>query len=346
MIMRLVSRRVLSALMVVILLIAAVLVLSGAKPNGAGPASGGSSTSSAQPQAPGPARGFAFSPATYDSNGISDFFSKAGQAAGLVEWAGDWNEIGSPGAPATLAQLASQNGLKYMVVVQFFTQSTGQLLRPLNSTNEQHYLSIAASFAKEYKPAYFGVGIEVNVLYEKNATAFQEFVSLFSRAYDDIKSASPTTMVFTVFQLEKMNGLDGGLYGGTNAPNNAEWQLLAQFPMDDVAAFTTYPSLVYHDPADIPLDYYQAIASHTNSTVGFTEVGWHTGYLAGGWGSNESEQAGFVARFFALTQGLDRAFVVWSFLYDQTVAAPFSSMGLFYVNGTAKQAWQTWLTPS
>lgn len=298
-------------------------------------------SSSSTPLAGGFAKGLAFSPATYDATGTSDFFAKAQQAGGIVEWAGDWEQLG--GAPTTISQLAPQNGLGTMVVVQFFSQSTGQLLRPLNSTNEQNYLNLTTSFLGEHKPAYFGVGIEVNILYEEDPADFQSFVSFYSQVYDVAKAASPSTQVFTIFQLEKMNGLNGGLYGGVNDPNSTEWQLLSLFPKDDILAFTSYPGLVYHDPSQIPTDYYSSIASHSNLSVGFTELGWQSGSLGGGWNSNESQQAAFVTRFFDLTTGLNKAFAVWSFLYDQSAPAPFNSMGLLYVNGTAKQAWSSWL---
>jgi hypothetical protein len=339
----LVTRRVAAGIAVAILLVGGLIVLVGQR-SGLTPTATSTSTSpSTLPQGSTSLKGVGFSPASYDSNGISDFFAKAPQAGSIVEWAGDWQEIGGSGGPATVAQIASQHGLKSMIVVQFFTQSTGQLLRPLNSTNEQHYLAITTSFVKQYKPSYFGVGIEVNVLYEKNTTSFTEFVSLYAQVYSAVKSASPDTLVFTIFQLEKMNGMNGGLYGGTNDPNKSEWQLLAQFPKDDIAAFTTYPSLVYQSPSEIPAEYYSRIALHTNKSVGFTEVGWHSGYIAGGWGSDEAEQADFVSKFFTLSASLNRTFAVWSFLYDQKTVVPFDTMGFFNSNGTAKQSWQTWL---
>jgi hypothetical protein len=338
----LVTRNVAASIAVAVLLVAAVIVLVGQRSGSAPTASGTSTSSSTSPRESTFQKGLTFSPTDYGSNGIDDFFAKASQAGSIVEWAGDWEEIGGSGAPATVAQLASQHGLKSMIVVQFFTQSTGQLLRPLNSTNEQHYLAITTSFVKQYKPSYFGVGIEVNVLYEKNATSFAEFVSLYGQVYSAVKSASPSTLAFTVFQFEKMNGLNGGLYGGTNDPSRAEWQLLTLFP-EDIAAFTTYPSLVYHGTSEMPADYYARIASHTNKGVGFTEMGWHSGYVAGGWGNSEAGQADFVTRFFGLSGSLNRTFAVWSFLYDQKTAVPFDTMGFFNSNGTAKQSWQTWL---
>ena len=275
---------------------------------------------------------------------MADFFQKAKQAGSIVEWAGDWDELQAGGTPSVVAQLSSQNSLKAMIVVQFFTQSTGALIRPLSATNDQYYLNITTAFARQYEPAYLGIGIEVNTLYEKNTTSFDQFVSLYGRVYDAVKSASPGTLVFTVFQLERMNGLDGGLYGGVNDPASSEWQLLNQFPKDDILAFTTYPGLIYHSPSDIPSDYYSQIASHSNRSVGFTEAGWQSGSIAGGWNNSETQQSDFVNRFFSLTIGLNRAFVVWSFLYDQNAAPPFNTMGLFYTTGAAKQAWASWLT--
>ena len=333
-------------LVVVVLVAAAVLAATTLRlGTGGNTTGGGNSTTLAAntSQEFGVPKGVTFSPANYDSNGITDFFAKIPQAGSIVEWAGDWQQLGGGGGPTLVAEQASKHNLKAMIVVQFFSQSTAALLRPLNVSNEQHYLNITGNFVREYKPAYLGIGIEVNILYEKNATNFGKFASLYTTVYDEVKSLSPGTVVFTIFQLERMNGLGGGLYGGSDDPTKAEWQLLAQFPKSDVIAFTSYPSLIYHNPSDIPPDYYARIVSHTNRSVGFTEVGWHTGYVAGGWGSNESEQAGFITRFFNLSTSLDRAFVVWSFMYDQSAAVPFNTMGLLYANGTAKLAWSTWI---
>jgi hypothetical protein len=341
----LVSRKATIAMVATaIVLIGVAAVFVGSRPMGVPATTTGSVTSSfSTSQSARFLRGVTFSPARFDSNGTNDFLVKAQQAGEILEWAGDWQELGGAGAPAVMAQLAAQHNLKLMIVAQFFTQSTGELLRPLNGTNEQHYKEIAVSFAEQYRPVYLGLGIEVNVLYEKNATNFQRFVSLYSDVYSAMKSVSPDTNVFTIFQLEKMNGLNGGLYGGTNDPSNAEWRLLGLFPEGDMVAFTTYPGMIYHSPSEMPADYYARISAHTNKSVGFTEVGWHTGNISGGWGSDEQKQADFVTTFFSLSGGLNKAFVVWSFLYDQNTVVPFNTMGLFYTNGTAKLSWRSWL---
>jgi len=337
-----VSRTLMASMVVVLIVVGSATVFLIGRQT-VGPSTTSSSTKSASTDTvrPGFAKGFVFPPVANNATVIDDFFSKASQGASVVEWAGDWEGLGGS-SPSEVARLVTQHGQRLMVVVQFFSQADGHLFRPLNSSNVQHYLSVSASFASEYKPAYFGIGVEVNILYEKNQSAFGEFLSVYSQAYDAVKAASPETSVFTTFQLEKMEGMSGGLYGGTNDPNKTEWQLLSDFPKDDVLAFTTYPSLVFHSPSDLPVDYYGAISQHSNKTIGFTEVGWHTGPAPGGWNGSESSQSEFVSLFLHQARTANAAFGVWSFLYDPAVQVPFNTMGLFAGNGTQKSGWPAW----
>jgi len=62
-----------------------------------------------------------------------------------------------------------------------------------------------------------------------------------------------------------------------------------------------------------------------------------------GWESSEAEQAEFVDKFFQLTTGINKEMLIWSFLYDPDTKEPFSSMGLFRKDGTARPAWSEWL---
>jgi hypothetical protein len=137
------------------------------------------------------------------------------------------------------------------------------------------------------------LGVEVNLLYESSPTDFQTFVSFFNATRTAIRAASPGTAVFTIFQLEKMKGLDGGLFGGMNDTADAEWGLLSDFGSSDLAGFTTDPGLIYHSASSMPSDYYGEIARHTQKPIAFTEVGWQSGSLPG-WGNNETSQASFV----------------------------------------------------
>jgi len=290
-------------------------------------------------------KGVTLSPKSFQPADFEDFFLKAREAGGLVSWAGDWNEVSNStsGAPAVVTSLSLTYNCTPIVEAQFFTQSDGRLLRPLNETTMQNYKEGATTFADRYKPKYLGLGIEVNVLYEKSPTDFDAFIRLFNETYDAVKARSPSTKVFTVFQLEKMKGLSGGLFGGTNDPSKAEWALLDRFSKSDIAAFTTYPGLIYRDPSEIPAGYYTEISLHTSKPIAFTEIGWHTDTSPAGWESSGAEQAEFVAVFFNLTGSLNKEFSIWSFLYDQNTIEPFKSMGLYYSNGTAKPAWSEWI---
>ncbi|MDD5172245.1 MAG: hypothetical protein PHF60_04390 [Candidatus ainarchaeum sp.] len=290
-------------------------------------------------------KGVTLTPKSFQGSDFTDFFQKASQAGEIVSWAGDWNELGNTnnGGPKVITELASTYDYTPVVEAQFFTQSTGQLLRPLDEANKQSYKSSAVAFAEKYKPEYMAFGIEVNILYEKSPEDFEDFVSFYSEVYDAVKTASPNTKVFTIFQLERMKGLHGGLFGGTNDPANAQWSLLDRFPKSDIIAFTTYPDLIYKDPSEIPEGYYTEISSHTSKPIAFTEVGWHSDASPAGWESSEAEQAQFINRFFNLTEGLDEDMVIWSFMYDQDTAEPFKSMGLYKSDGAAKQAWDVWV---
>jgi hypothetical protein len=299
------------------------------------------STAGSAQEAPAPLRGLSFSPRNASAAGLADYFAKAG-GGGLVEWVGDWAGLAGPSSsPAAIAALSAQHGLEFAVAVQFFSQSDGSLLRPLNSTNEAAYLNSASEFAANYKPFYFGVGVEVNILYEKNSTAFRQFVRFYTEVYGAIKAASPATEVSTIFQLEHMEGLRGGLLGGTNNASLAEWGLLASFTQD-VFAFTTYPGLVFHSPAELPADYYIEAEAHSGLPLAVTEAGWQSANVSSDWASSEAAQSSFASTLLTQTAAAPSSFTVWSFLYDPPAQVPFDSMGLFSSAGVAKQAWAVW----
>jgi len=312
---------------------------------GSGTGNGTGGGTNVTPPAPQFLKGVSLSPRSFSSEDFTSFFTEAQEAGDAVMWAGDWNELSNTqsGGPVVVASLSSQYDYVPIIEAQFFTQSTGQLVRPLDETNRRAYKDAAVAFAERYKPEYLGLGIEVNILYEKSPSDFDSFVSLYSETYDAVKAVSPNTKVFTVFQLERMKGLQGGLFGGTNNPDNAQWQLLERFPKSDLVAFTTYPDLIYKSPSEIPSDYYSEIAAHTSKPIAFTEIGWHTAASPAGWESSESEQEEFVTRFFNLSSGLDKELLIWSFMYDPDTAEPFNSMGMRRSDGTARPAWDAWV---
>lgn len=303
-------------------------------------------------------KGVSLTPKSNSADDFNEFFIKAEQAGSMISWAGDWNELADKekdSAPFVLSSLSTSYKFTPLVEAQFFTQSSGKLLRTLDDNTKEVYKKSAVEFAGKYKPNYFAMGIEINMLFESSPSDFKEFAVFYNETYSAIKEVSPTTKVFTIFQLERMKGLKGGLFGDAdnknapNFPNETYWFLLDQF-RSDIAAFTSYPSLIFKNPSEIPSDYYSEISKHTSKPIAFTEIGWHSGSIGleqTGWESSQEEQAQFAARFFELADGLDTEFVIWPFMYDKDannagVNVLFNSMGLHDKEGKEKKAWNVW----
>jgi hypothetical protein len=92
----------------------------------------------------------------------------------------------------------------------------------------------------------------------------------------------------------------------------------------------------------MPAGYYADVRNHTEKPVIFTEAGW---FSVGppGWESSEEEEARFVDFYLDQAASLKPGLLIWSFLYDQNVQAPFDTMGLLARNETTSPAWEAWL---
>ena len=287
-------------------------------------------------------RGISLSPKSFSPQNFTAFFEKAAPVNQVITWAGDWQQLSDEkAAPSVLAQLSSQYGFKPVIITQFFSQGSKSLLRPLTEETKNSYKTGAVDFAQKFKPEYLGLGIEINILAEASPALFDEYASFFSEVYDAIKQVSPGTKIFTVFQLERMKGLQGGLFGGRSDPSLAQWDLLKKFQKADLIAFTTYPGLIHKSPQEIPEDYYDEIAAQTKKPTAFTEIGW---FREGpvGWESSAEEQAAFIKKFFQISKNTQPHFIVWSFLYDQKIQEPFSTMGLLKNSEETSPAWEAW----
>jgi len=289
-----------------------------------------------------PLKGVSLSPRSYSEADFTGFFEKALEAGHVVTWAGDWGYLVNGTAPVVVTELADVYKYEPVILVTYMDQSAGTS-HPLTEETREAYLDAVGDYAAEYKPTYIGVGIEVNAVYMQSEETYMEFKGFFPQVCGVIKEASPGTQVFTVFQLEQIKGLGGGLFGGVNDESRNQWSLLDDFPDTDLLAFTTYPCLVFADPSEIPGDYYTEILAHTAKPVAFTEVGWFREGFPG-WESGPEEQAEFIDRFFELTGDVEPVMVVWSFLYDQNVQQPFDTMGLLDVEEKHTEAWDAWLS--
>src|SRR3989344_5960156 len=99
-------------------------------------------------------KGVSLSPKSFQGSDFTDFFVKASEAGSIVTWAGDWNELANTqsGGPVVVTSLAAQYEYEPVIQAQFFTQSSGQLLRLLGAATREAYVNDAAAFAQRYKP--------------------------------------------------------------------------------------------------------------------------------------------------------------------------------------------------
>lgn len=310
----------------------------------AGPTTTAATASTTAGEGDRPTRGVALSPRSYEEDDFLAFLERAPEAGGLLAHYADWGELGDEdSALSVTVELARQRGMEPVVAVSPYDASQRRLFRPLDAETTARYVEDAAAFAGRHRPPFFGIGVEINLLADSSPADFDRFVELFGEAAAAVHEASPDTRVFVVFQLEWMQGLRGGLFGGTDDPSKAQWDLLDRFPAADLVAFTTYPGLVHRTPADLPDGYYAEIREHTDVPVGFTEVGWAAEPPAEGWPGSEDDQAAFVERFLDLTAGLEPQLAIWTFLYPQPAAeAPFATMSLLRDDGTPRPAWEAW----
>jgi len=266
--------------------------------------------------------GVSLSPLSFNGSDFTSFFDQAESSGTAITWAGESSELNDPtSAPYVL-----------------FEQARARSLLPIIITDHKNKEAII-EFANKYKPAYVGIGNEVNLL---PLAEQQNLIAAYPGLVGEIKIVSPNTVVFPVFQLERMKGLGGGLYGGQNTPDQHTWRLLESFPKAKAFGFTTYPGMIYPNPADIPGDYYSDLSTQTEKPVLFTEVGWQSRSVGTGWESTPDEQATFATSFFELVEELHPRLVIWSFLYDQKVDSPFDSMGLIGRDGKEKPAFEAW----
>ena len=291
-----------------------------------------------------PLRGFSLSPRSYDQAGLAEFFAAAADGD-FVERVGDVIEWeGSAGTALGLVDAAAdERGMASISITGVFDVADGSLLRPLDHATFDRYIAAARSYAAARQPEYLGLGVEIDTQWRTHPEDFDRFVELFTAVAGAVHEVSPETRMLTAFQLERLSGMQGGIFGGDNDPSLAAWDLIDRFPDADVIGFTTYPGLVFASPADLPDDYYRSIGAHTGGRpIAFTEMGWQAAGDFGEYSGSEQEQAEFVARFAELTAGVDVAFSTWSFLYDQTAPGPFASMGLLRSDGLARPAWDAW----
>ena len=207
----------------------------------------------------------------------------------------------------------------------------------------ESFLAYTAYVAKNYRPDYLALGVEINMMAERSPRQFDAFVALYKDAYAVAKAASPKTKVFPTFQLEDMEGT----FGSVHPPH---WEVIDPFQGKmDALAISTYPFLAQvRTAADLRPDYYSQLKQHWKGEILVSETGWPSAPVEGqlNVGTEEDQQA-FLTRVLADASENQFSLVVWFAALDPAfaqsgAASVFKDIGLRHSDGGNKLAWTTW----
>lgn len=283
-------------------------------------------------------RGVSWSPRSSNVADLNAFFQLVPNIGNALSWAGNYQDLTKTTGNA--AQTVIEQSKKYDITPIIVTGPNNNEV--LDGIGQENFRKAVLNFVKENDVPYIGLGNEIDEVYQESPARYESLIKIIEQLAADVRVASPNTKVFTIFQLERVKGMRGGLFGGKNDPNTNYWSLIAEVKNLDFVAFTTYPCLIYKSPVEIPDEYYSEIANYTSLPVVFTEIGWFREAPASGWESSEAEQAQFVQKFKQLTERIAPKIVIWPFLYDQNIAAPFKQIGLLSPTATTSLGYEAW----
>lgn len=204
----------------------------------------------------------------------------------------------------------------------------------------QAYKNAAVYYAGEMKPKYMALSIEINMYYLGNEQDFENYVSLYKETYDNVKNVSPDTKVFATIQLEDIQGM------WSWHKHDPQWFIISKLePKMDLLVLSTYPSLVYSAPSQIPADYLTRVKNYTNLTIAIGETGYNSGKGIVMDKGSEEKQKEYLTWLLKNAEEMNMEFVTWITLYDPEwegfpqELVPFKDMGLRYANDSRKEAW-------
>ena len=197
--------------------------------------------------------------------------------------------------------------------------------------------------AKNYHPDYLAIGVEINMLYERNPRQHAAFVDLYREAYAQAKAASPKTKVFPTFQLEDIEGTFDDLH-------SAHWEILDLYRgAMDLLAVSTYPFVTgLRVAGDLRPDYFAALKKRWDGEVLIAETAYPSSPIEGeAVVGTEEDQALYLNRLLDEAERSGISTVIWLAALDPAFAttgpsAVFRDTGLRKSDGANKLAWSTW----
>ncbi len=205
------------------------------------------------------------------------------------------------------------------------------------------FIAYVTYVARNYKPEYLALGVEVNMLYDRNPAQFEAFLALYKEAYAQAKATSPDTKVFPTFQLEDLEGN----FGRVHPP---QWEVLDVFEgYMDVLAISTYPYRTeLRSASELRPDYYGQLRTRWDGEIIISETAYASAPVEGqiSIGSEEDQQV-FLQRILSDAEEYEFAAVIWFAALDPAFASQgsalvFRDIGLRRSDGSNKLAWSTW----
>ncbi|RLT43332.1 MAG: hypothetical protein DWI58_04295 [Chloroflexi bacterium] len=213
-----------------------------------------------------------------------------------------------------------------------------------NADLRQAFVQESVFIAKNLRPAYLGLGNEVNSTFERNPGTYLAFVTAYKEAYDAVKAVSPDTQVFVSFQYEELLGVIPDL-----PPHPPRWQLLKDYAGKmDLFGITSFPSFAYNVARKVPPTYYTSIKEQTTLPIAFVSTGYASGPGRDNLNSSTpAEQRRYLQRLFEDADVLGSPLVVWFAERDLSFAtAPpydlLASLGLRNIGDKPKESWPLW----
>ncbi len=254
-----------------------------------------------------------------------------------------------------LGREARSHGLDLAITVDFTHNSFEEIgeLNPLPdgaSVGTLEDPAVRAAYREELlwifdrlEPEFVIVGIEVDIMYEKNPDSWDDFVTMNADVYDAVKGRAAETHVTAYFTLDWMVDRNGEL----DEESAEVWRML--LPKLDSIAYSTYPnvSLQNMDIADYPPGYFiRAAEVASELPIMIPEFG-----MVGGGGSSftEAEQAWVLRTMLSEFSSIDTAALIWYSAYDQPFFGQvpwfkeaFSFLGLMGMDATPKESFVVW----
>jgi len=205
-----------------------------------------------------------------------------------------------------------------------------------------------------FKPDYFVIGIEVNLLMKLNKNLWNDFLDLHKYIYQQIKTLDPVFPVFVSF-----TGMD--LVDGYTDANHADMMTALNdiLPYTDYFGLSVYPFISNFTCDSLPADMFDKIFTLSNKTICITETGYPAEYFTIYGGSvvfdgSPEKQNNYITLLLNKAQENNLEFIINFVLRDydalwNSIGSPdditklWRDTGLYDQDGNSRIAHQSWM---